>query len=129
MDEAQSLDALANILDQLSQKPYDISLHAQHIRLAQSNEGLESQVHTAQKMLPIFLAAGEDVWVPPIEAEEKPKDLDSFDGLPEVLALYVRVEADYLCTWYAYTFLDKSVTEDCSNTHTSKAFGPPCQSA
>jgi hypothetical protein len=107
MDEAQSLDALASLLNQLSQTPYDISLHAKHIRQAQSSDNLESQAHSAREMLVVFFAAGEEAWIPLIEAKEKSEDLDSASGIQEVLALYVRAETDYICTWSTYALLDK----------------------
>jgi squamous cell carcinoma antigen recognized by T-cells 3 len=99
MDETQALDALSNLLNDLSQKPYDISLHVQHIRLAESTKELESQVHTARDMFVNFVAAGDDVWIPLIEGKENSVDLDSKDGLEEILALYMRAEEDYLCAY------------------------------
>lgn len=97
MDEAQSLDALAQVLNELSESPYDINLHAKHIRLAQSLEGMETEVQSALEMLPDFLAAGEDVWLALIKTKEGALDLDTGNGVEELLALYNRAEADYLC--------------------------------
>lgn len=98
MDEAQSLDALAKVLNDLSERPCDITLHAQHIRLAQSLEGMEAEVQSAMGMLPAFLAAGEDVWLPLINTKKETLDLETADGVNELLALYSRAEEDYLCT-------------------------------
>ncbi|KAH7914268.1 hypothetical protein BJ138DRAFT_1177428 [Hygrophoropsis aurantiaca] len=96
MDEADSLDALANLLTQLSTNSYDVSLHAQHIRLSQSLEGMESQVTVAQEMITNYLAAGDEVWIPLIDAKTTAADLDSPSGALEVLEVYSRAEADYL---------------------------------
>lgn len=97
MDESHSLDALANILNEVAEKPFDIALHARHIRLAQSIEGMEEEVLAASEILPDFLAAGEDVWLRLIKAKEASVNLESTNGVEEVLALYARAENDYLC--------------------------------
>jgi len=94
MDETRALDALAGVLNELSEHPYDISLHARHIHLAQS---LEVQVQAAWEMFTQFLAAGEDVWLDLIKAKEASVDLGTAEGVEEILALYSRAEADYLC--------------------------------
>lgn len=98
MDEVQSLDALAKLLNDLSEKPYDINLHIQHLQLAKSLEGMESQITTACEMLVDFLAAGEQVWSILIDAKEKVVNLETKEGVEELLALYSRAESDYLCT-------------------------------
>lgn len=100
MDESQSLDALANVLNELAEKPLDISLHAKHIHLAQSLEGMDSEVHSAMEMFSNFYAAGEDVWLALIKAKANTVDLETANGVGELLALYARAEADYLCTPY-----------------------------
>lgn len=97
MDEGQSLDALANLLNELADKPYDVSLHAQHIRLARSLQGLESELQSALEMMPEFLAAGEDIWLALIRDKASSVDLATSNGVGELLALYARAEADYLC--------------------------------
>lgn len=101
MDESKTLDALANILTDLAQKPYDVALHSQHIRLAQSAADMESEVHSAREMMSDFLAAGEEVWLPLVEEKQKSLNFDASDDLAEpvqeLLALYARAEADYLC--------------------------------
>ncbi|KAF8208710.1 hypothetical protein K438DRAFT_1812755 [Mycena galopus ATCC 62051] len=96
MDESQSLDALANVLSQLESKPFDISLHATHIRLTQSLEGMQEDALAAMEMMTSFFAAGEDVWLALIKAKEETLDLDSANGVEELLALYKRAEEDYL---------------------------------
>jgi hypothetical protein len=91
MDETQSLDALAQVLGELSERPYDITLHAQHIRLARSLEAMEAEVLSALEMLTQVFAAGEDIWLALIKAKEASVDVE------ELLALYSQAEADYLC--------------------------------
>ncbi|RDB17959.1 hypothetical protein Hypma_000943 [Hypsizygus marmoreus] len=96
MNEEQSLDALAKVLTDLSERPFDITLHAQHIRLAQSLEGMEAEQQLALEMLPQYLAAGEDVWLALIKAKEASVDLETAEGVEELLSLYSRAEEDYL---------------------------------
>lgn len=98
MDETDSLDALANILNDIAEKPYDPHIHATHIRLTQSLEGMESEVTSAMEMMTQFLAAGEEVWLPLINAKMRELDLDTEEGVVELLALYTRAESDYMCT-------------------------------
>ncbi|KDQ62555.1 hypothetical protein JAAARDRAFT_121734 [Jaapia argillacea MUCL 33604] len=95
MDQAESLDALSNLLNDLSSNPYDLSLHIKHIQLA-SATGLDDQVDAARQMLTNFFPAPEEVWVPLLEAKEQSADLETVEGVEEVLALYSRAEADYL---------------------------------
>ena len=90
-----TLEALAQVLSELSEHPYDTALHARHIRLAQSLE--ETEVHSAMEMLTQFLSAGEDVWLELIRAKETSVDFSKAEGVEELLALYSRAEADYLC--------------------------------
>jgi hypothetical protein len=99
MDESQSLDALSNLLSQLAENPYDISLHAQHIRLVQSGQGLQTQVVPALEMFSTYFATGEDVWMPLLDASQSNLDLSSAtkETLVEMLQLYDRAEHDYIC--------------------------------
>jgi hypothetical protein len=96
MDETEALEALATLLDSLAQNPYDISLHAQHIELA-AKTGLEDQVQSARQMMTSFWPAGEEVWLPLLEAKQTATDLESLEGVAKVAALYDRAEQDYLC--------------------------------
>jgi hypothetical protein len=105
MDESDTLDSLASILSELEQTPYDVALHAKHICLAQSADGFESQVHAARETFTHFMAAGDDVWIPLIEAKETSVDLNSKAGLEEVLVLYLRAEEDYLCACWLFSQL------------------------
>ncbi|KAF7365413.1 ATP-dependent DNA helicase PIF1 [Mycena venus] len=96
MDESQDLDALGNVLSELETRPFDLSLHATHIRLTQSLVGMKEDALSAMEMMTSFLAAGEDVWLALIKAKEEGVDLNSSNGVEEVLALYKRAEEDYL---------------------------------
>ncbi|KAF8195410.1 hypothetical protein BJ912DRAFT_956851 [Pholiota molesta] len=96
MDESESLDALANILTAVAEKPYDVSIHGQHIRLAQSLEGMESEVQSAMEMMVQLVAAGDEVWLPLLTAKEQAVDLETEEGVQELLEMYARAENDYL---------------------------------
>ncbi|KAJ6509029.1 hypothetical protein C8R45DRAFT_463110 [Mycena sanguinolenta] len=96
MDESQALDALANVLGEIDNNPYDISLHAKHIGLTQSLEGMQEDALTAIEMMTSFFAVGDDVWLALIKSKEDTLDLDSANGVEELLALYKRAEEDYL---------------------------------
>ncbi|KAI0056538.1 hypothetical protein BV25DRAFT_1893853 [Artomyces pyxidatus] len=95
MDEVQALEALSNLLTELAENPYDITLHAQHINLA-SAAGMDDQVHSAREMMTNYWAAGEEVWIPYIEVKKKSVDLDTLEGAQEILDVYTRAEQDYL---------------------------------
>lgn len=97
MDESESLDALANILTAVAEKPYDVSTHGQHIRLAQSLEGMESEVQSAMEMMVQLVAAGDEVWLPLLTVKEQAVDLETEEGVQELLEMYSRAENDYLC--------------------------------
>ena len=96
MDEADALEALANALTLLTDNPYDLSLHAQHVRLARET-GMEDQLEAALDMVTTFWAAGDYVWLPLLEIKMKGADLDTAEGTTAVLALFERAEGDYLC--------------------------------
>ena len=95
MDESESLDAISALLSELAEKPYDISLHIKHIQ--QCAETMVAQVHLAREMFVGYFAAGEEVWIPLIEAKQNSEDLESRVGLERVLDLFERAEGDYLC--------------------------------
>lgn len=97
MDESHSLDALADILNDIAEKPYDLPTHARHIQFAQSLEGMESEAISAMEMMTQFLAAGEEVWLPLISAKMQELDLDTEEGVVELIALFTRAESDYMC--------------------------------
>lgn len=58
MDEADALEALANAVTALTNNPYDITLHAQHVRLARET-GMDDQLEAALDMVTTFWAAGD----------------------------------------------------------------------
>jgi len=101
MDEEQALEALSNVISALSETPFDLSLHDQHIQLALST-GMDDQVRAARDTLIVYYACGDDVWLPHIEDKKSEVDLDTVDGALSVLTTYKRAEDDYLCTRLLY---------------------------
>ena len=95
MDETQSLEALSELLTKISENPYDLSLHAQHIQLAAAS-GMDDQLAAARQMLTAFWPAGDEIWLPMIENQIE-KGVDSPEKVLEVLALFQSAEDDYLC--------------------------------
>jgi hypothetical protein len=96
MDEEQALEALSNVISALSEAPFDLSLHAQHIQLAAAT-GMDDQVRAARETLTTYYACGDDIWLPLIEDKKSSVDLDTIDGVLSVLSAYKRAEDDYLC--------------------------------
>lgn len=101
MNEADALEALSSILERLTENPYDISLHAEHIRIARAT-GMEDQVDSALEMVTAFWAAGEDVWLPLIQQKLATSDLESPDALQAILDLFTRAERDYMCMYFVF---------------------------
>ena len=97
MDESQSLEALSDILTKLSENPYDLSLHAEHIRLAEAS-GMDDQALAARQMLTTYWAAGPEIWIPIIDARIE-QGLNEVEDTFEVLDLFQKAEEDYLCTF------------------------------
>ncbi|KAI0357377.1 RNA-binding protein Prp24 [Trametes cingulata] len=95
MNEADSLEALSGILERLTENPYDISLHAEHIRIAQSTH-MDDQVDSALEMMTAFWAAGEEVWLPLIQRKLEQSNLESPEDLRAILDVFSRAEQDYL---------------------------------
>ncbi|TFK90773.1 RNA-binding protein Prp24 [Polyporus arcularius HHB13444] len=95
MNEADALEALSSVLERLTDNPYDIALHAEHIRIARAT-GMEDQVESALEMMTAFWAAGEDVWLPLIQHKIAASNLDSPEDLRAILDLFTRAERDYL---------------------------------
>jgi hypothetical protein len=93
---SDGLDALANLLTELTVNSFDINLHVQHINLARSLD-MEPEVLVAQEMAASYLAVGDDVWIPLIEAKLSSANLENPADVSEALELYARAEADYLC--------------------------------
>ncbi|KAF9454778.1 hypothetical protein P691DRAFT_716623 [Macrolepiota fuliginosa MF-IS2] len=91
-----SLKALGDILSQIAEQPYNVALHIQHIQVAQSSLGLDSELKSAMEMMSEFLAVDpEHIWLPLIRQKEASVDLDTADGVEELLAFYDRAERDY----------------------------------
>ncbi|KAF8463228.1 hypothetical protein DFH94DRAFT_786990 [Russula ochroleuca] len=95
MDEEQALEALSNVISALSETPFDLSLHVQHIQLAVA-AGMDDQIREARDTLTAYYACGDDVWLPLIEDKKSAADLDTVDGVLSVLTAYKRAEDDYL---------------------------------
>ncbi len=96
MDEADALDALARTLTKLGNNPYDITLHAEHIRAAGAT-GMQDQVEAALEMFTSYWAAGDYVWIPLLEAKTSSETLESLEELQTIHDLFERAEQDYLC--------------------------------
>ena len=96
MNEADSLEALSGVLERLTENPYDISLHAEHIRIARAT-GMDDQVDSALEMMTAFWAAGDYAWLPLIEHKIAGSNLESPEDLQGILDLFSRAEQDYLC--------------------------------
>ncbi|KAJ8519001.1 hypothetical protein ONZ45_g3994 [Pleurotus djamor] len=94
MDE--SLNALASLLDVVSEKPYDVASHAQYIRLADSTEGMEAEAIAARELMSNFLLCGDEVWSTLIDAKQAALESTSSSDLKELIDLYARAEKDYL---------------------------------
>ncbi|KAI0771140.1 RNA-binding protein Prp24 [Trametes elegans] len=95
MNEADSLEALSGILERITENPYDLSLHAEHIRIARST-GLDEQVDSALEMFTAFWAAGEQVWLPLIQRKLETSNLEAPEDLRAILEVLARAEQDYL---------------------------------
>ncbi|KAI0769831.1 RNA-binding protein Prp24 [Fomes fomentarius] len=95
MNEADALEALSSILERITENPYDLALHAEHIRIARAT-GMEDQVESALEMMTAFWAAGEDVWLLLIQRKIAAANLDTLEDLQGILDLFARAEQDYL---------------------------------
>jgi hypothetical protein len=96
MDEIQTLDTLAGILSELSDRPYDLALHGEHIALAQDHQ-LGDQLEVAHSMLVGVYAVDEDTWTSMIVHRKSQEDSTTMAGVQRVLETYQRAEDDYLC--------------------------------
>jgi squamous cell carcinoma antigen recognized by T-cells 3 len=97
MDEEQALEALSNVISTLSETPFDLALHAQHIQLAIAT-GMDDYVHAARETFTNYYACGDDVWLPLIQDKKATVDINSVEDVLSVLQTYERAEEDYLCT-------------------------------
>lgn len=96
MDESAALEALANVLNRLTDDPYDITLHIEHVRIAQQT-GMDDQLESALEMASAFWAVGDHIWLPLLERKLRGSNLESPQDLQAVLDLFSRAEQDYLC--------------------------------
>lgn len=96
------LEALSDILTKLSDNPYDISLHAQHLQVV-SSMGKEEQAN-AQHMFVAFWPATDDIWLPIIDARIE-KGAETVEDIAEIMKLFERAESDYLCKPSKSTFV------------------------
>jgi hypothetical protein len=96
MDEEQALEALSNVISALSEKPFDLSLHAQHIQLA-AEAGMDDQAHAARETLTTYYACSDDVWLPLLEEKKKTAEINLIEGAITVCQAYKLAEDDYLC--------------------------------
>jgi hypothetical protein len=123
MDESQALDALATILTSLSQTPFDISLHAQHIHLAQSLQSIDqSHLSAAREMLTTHFPAGDEVWMPMIKEKEASVDLNQAEDILDVLELYSKAEADYMCEYTCVERVTRILTEFYSHGYIAETY-------
>jgi hypothetical protein len=99
MNEPGPLDSLANLLNDIAESPYDFSLHVQHIRLVKSDPSLESQIIPACEMFTSCFAAGDEIWMPIIDAKQAEINFDSSskEQFEDLLRTYDSAERDYLC--------------------------------
>jgi hypothetical protein len=91
------LQALAGILTALSDNPLDIGLHIQHITLASESQAGDEQAAEAREMMTGYWAAGDEVWMPLIDAKIRAIEFGSVEGAQEIHELFDRAEGDYLC--------------------------------
>lgn len=98
MDQANALEALVEAITLLNDNPYDIALHAQHVRLARET-GMDDQLESALDMVTTFYASGDHVWLPLLDLKIKSTDVATAEGIKEVLAVFERAEDDYLCEY------------------------------
>ena len=90
--EDEYLQKLSDLLNELSSKPYDYSLHAQHVQLSITSKAPD-QVISAGKLMTTFWLAGDEVWLPIIDA----KLAETSPNVEDVLAVFEEAETNYLC--------------------------------
>lgn len=121
VDQTNALEALSSVLTRLTENPYDVTIHAEHVRVAQET-GLEEQVEQALEMYTGFWAAGDYVWLPLLDKKLKDADLDSAEGIMDVLALFDKAEVDYLCMYCSSCHYQHELTSIFSNTCTQETY-------
>lgn len=96
MDESESLESLVNTINTLSERPYDVSIHAEFLKLANSLEGVDAEVESGLEMITQCMAAGDEVWIPFLE-KKMPDVISTREEAEEVFGLFNKAEQDYLC--------------------------------
>lgn len=96
MDESQSLEALSNILTELTKNPNSLSLYARYFNLAQSNGVDDEDINPVRQMLTTYWPANDDVWLPIIEGRVR-QGVNALEDTLEVLDLFEAAEDDYFC--------------------------------
>lgn len=96
MDEADALEALSDVLNRLTDNPYDLSLYGENVRLARET-GMGDQIESALDMVTAFWAVGDYIWLPLIDHKLQSSSLESPLDIQGILDLYERAEQDYLC--------------------------------
>lgn len=95
MEEADLLEALSDVLERLTINPYDLSLHAEHIRIAQAT-GMQDQLESALDMMTAYWAVGDQIWLLLIQPNLASVP-ETVEELKSLLTLFQRAEEDYLC--------------------------------
>jgi squamous cell carcinoma antigen recognized by T-cells 3 len=100
IDESKQLEQLSNVLNQIAENPLKTSLHLRHIQVAKSlgpDDGTNDSLVSAYQMMVDLLPAPESIWLALLEAKQTTLPLETEEGVVELLELYNRAEADYLC--------------------------------
>ncbi|KIY44769.1 hypothetical protein FISHEDRAFT_50684 [Fistulina hepatica ATCC 64428] len=92
MDDASDA-VLAAVIGEIAENPFDIQLHAKHLRLSQSDIDAKNG---AIDMLTSFLAAPESVWLEAFTAKFDAMDHELYADVEQYLAMFERAEGDYL---------------------------------
>lgn len=101
MEEADVLEALSDVLERLTINPYDLSLHAEHIRIAQAT-GMQDQLISALDMMTAYWAVGDQLWLLLIQPNLASIP-ETVEELKSLLTLFQRAEEDYLCEYFPLT--------------------------
>jgi len=92
ISEDQYLQQTTELLNELSLKPYDYSLHAQHVQLAIASNVAE-QIIASGELMTNFWLVGDDVWLPLLDAKIAEASLQ----VEHLLELFEQAETNYLC--------------------------------
>jgi hypothetical protein len=70
---------------------------------------MEAEAQSAMEMMTQLVAAGDEVWLPLLNAKEESVDLETECGAEELLELYSRAEADYLCAYEHFCTINSTL--------------------